>query len=277
MNLRVMSWNAEGMFVEGSMTRRASPDDALAVLREVGADVVVVPEFGVFERMSEKTSSAIAALGYTMEQFVYGDERGRGTGLAILSRLPIESRQRIAMNEFKSALEVVVAREHQNIRIIGVHLDDRTEAGRLAETEQLVAHIGSRKPLPTLMMGDFNAMDGSTFFARIARGICGDIAVQIVRNEQLSSVVSRVREMALGTTIRYIESQTHLRNLDPKFRRTISAKQRGLEWLPAFRLAKIDWVFGSPEVAVKRYRVLRDVGSDHRPIVVDIEIAPSKE
>ena len=61
MNLRVMSWNAEGMFVEGSMTRRASPDDALAVLREVGADIVVVPEFGVFERMSEKTSSAIAA------------------------------------------------------------------------------------------------------------------------------------------------------------------------------------------------------------------------
>jgi endonuclease/exonuclease/phosphatase family metal-dependent hydrolase len=107
------------MFVEGSMTRRASPDDALAVLREVGADIVVVPEFGVFERMSEKTSSAIAALGYTMEQFVYGDERGHGTGLAILSRLPIESRQRIAMNEFKGAPEVVVAREHQNIRIIG--------------------------------------------------------------------------------------------------------------------------------------------------------------
>ena len=71
MNLRVMSWNAEGMFVEGSMTRRASPDDALAVLREVGADIVVVPEFGVFERMSEKTSSAIAALGYTMEQLVH--------------------------------------------------------------------------------------------------------------------------------------------------------------------------------------------------------------
>jgi hypothetical protein len=94
-----MSWNAEGMFVEGSMTRRASPDDALAVLREVGADIVVVPEFGVFERMSEKTSSAIAALGYTMEQFVYGDERGHGTGLAILSRLPIESRQRIAVDK----------------------------------------------------------------------------------------------------------------------------------------------------------------------------------
>lgn len=77
--------------------------------------------------------------------------------------------------------------------------------------------------------------------------------------------------MAMGTTIAYLLKETTLHDLDTKNRRTISGKQRGLEWIPAVRLAKIDWIFGSKQFRTLSYRIMRDVGSDHRPVLAKIQ------
>ena len=59
-------------------------------------------------------------------------------------------------------------------------------------------------------------------------------------------------------------------DLDGKLRRTISAKQAGLEWAPKLRLAKIDWIFGSSGLVATKYAIYKDIGSDHRPVIADI-------
>ena len=62
--LRVATWNAEGMFVEGTKTRRATSHDAITALRRLNADIVFVPEFGDMSRLNQPTITAIRSLGY---------------------------------------------------------------------------------------------------------------------------------------------------------------------------------------------------------------------
>lgn len=270
--LRVATWNAEGMFVAGSMTRRATPADAIRVLKKLDADIVVVPEFGIISKLDEQTDVAIRALGYEHVTMAYRDPRAKGSGLAILSRFPITAHEVIKLGEIKGAIKARVNVDGQIINVLGVHLDDRSEKFRLVEVEDLISHIQSLHGETTLMMGDFNAMHSSSRFARLARSNMTAVVERITPHTKLRSVIARVREMALGTVISMIESQTELNSLDPKLRRTVSARQRGLELLPAIRLAKIDWIFGSPDIHARHYRVLPDIDSDHRPVAADIEI-----
>jgi endonuclease/exonuclease/phosphatase family metal-dependent hydrolase len=157
------------------------------------------------------------------------------------------------------------------IRILGIHLDDRSEMGRLNEIASVVDVINSNPGIHTLLLGDFNAMRRESFFARFARSSSVRLVIQRVRHELVRSMAERVAEMALGTTIEYIETHTHLHDMDPAKKRTISSKQAGLEWAPSWRLAKIDWIFGSKHFSTRSYQVLPDVGSDHRPVVATLE------
>lgn len=271
--LRVVTWNAEGMFVEGTKTRRALPHDALAVLRHLGADIVVVPEFGNIMKLRDEISVAIRSLGYQVSLAPYTDERAHGVGIAILSRLPIVSeRQHQLTDSSQSCLEIHCRdTTGEIIRIIGVHLDDRSEETRMNQVVTVGDIVNTHQTLPTLLAGDFNAMHHDSRFARMVRSRLAGAIARNIKHELLSSIAIRVHEMGYGTTIRYIDEHTSLSNSDAKLRRTISAKQADLEWMPAIKLAKIDWIFGSKHFNVLRYRVMRDVGSDHRPIVVDFE------
>lgn len=272
MELRVATWNAEGMFVEGSMTRRAAPRDAIMVLKRLDADVVVIPEFGVIDTLTKETDAAIRALGYDYVTMRYRDRRARGSGLAILSRYPIVRTVSLPLGEIKGAIDAEIELPDMMIRVIGVHLDDRSEQLRLREVESLVSYVGAAAERPTFMMGDFNAMSRPSLFARLARSDIGRFVERIILHSTLRSVVSRVREMALGTTIEMIEQQTDLHSLDPGLQRTVSVRQRGLECIPAVRLAKIDWIFGPPDISVESYVVSRDAGSDHRPVIAKVNI-----
>ena len=271
--LRVVTWNAEGMFVEGSKTTRALPHDALAVLQKLKADFVVVPEFGNIATAREETMLAIRALGYEISLAAYDDERSPGIGMAVLSRLPVVSVAQHALPETRRPYIELHARDEagEQLRIIGVHLDDRSEVTRMKQIVSVVSIINAGASTPTLVMGDFNAMHEKSLFARVARSsVAGRLSAR-VKHDQLRSVASRVHEMGRGTTIKTILTDTRLRDLDTKHRRTISAKQAGLEWAPALRLAKIDWIFGSKHFKVISYKVQRDVGSDHRPVIADLQ------
>lgn len=270
--LRVVTWNAEGMFVEGSKTRRALPHDALTVLRQLDADIIVVPEFGNLGKLRDEIAVAIHALGYQLALAPYDDVRAKGVGIAILSRLPVVLERQHRLTETnRSCLEIHCrGGAGEILRIVGVHLDDRSEEIRMSQIQAVTDIINTHQSMPTLLLGDLNAMHYDSRFARMVRSTVAGTVARHLHHELLSSIATRVHEMGYGTTIRYIDEHTSLRDLDTKHRRTISARQAGLEWMPSLRLAKIDWIFGSAHFKVLRYRVMRDVGSDHRPVVVDL-------
>ncbi len=284
MQLRVVTWNAEGMFApydatkakafahQTAQTRRAGPHDALKVLRKLDADIVVIPEFGSKGWLDETTQLAIQSLGYEIIEVVYADRYEPPIEMALLSRLPITHTRVLRLGEMRSIGEIIVTTGTHDLRVIAVHLDDKTEENRLMQIKDLTDEVNSNLTVPTIVLGDFNAMHENSRFARVSRSRAAHKLSGLIRHDQLKRIASRLHEMALGTTIHYLLTHTQLLDLDPRRQRTISGKQSGLEWVPAVRLAKIDWVFGTHHIAVKRYRVSRDVGSDHRPIIVDVQV-----
>ncbi len=271
--LRVVTWNAEGMFVEGTKTRRATPHDALATLKKLDADIVVVPEFGRLADLRDEIKTAIHALGYELAMMAYDEPRIPGLGFAIMSRLPITAEREHPLGDTtRSILEVHCQDTNdKTIRVLGLHFDDRAEATRMLQAAQAVAIIDQSPTARTLLLGDFNAMHISSKLSRLLRSRAAiRLAWLLPRGIFRDSAISAC-DLAAGTTIDYVIANTSLRDLDPGRQRTISGKQAGLEWLPAIRVAKIDWIFGTHHFRTRSYRVLPDVGSDHRPVLAELE------
>lgn len=275
--IRVVSWNAEGMFAEGTKTKRASPADAIRVLEELDADIVVIPEFGSSTSTLTSTTEAIADLSYEYVLINYNDERMPTLSFAILSKLPIVSHEAFQLSgSARNALQVKCQlSDGHSLVVIGVHLDDRNEPMRMKQILSVVKSVQDIGDASILVMGDFNAMSATSKFAMFARSEPVRMLTRLIHHKQLRSVVSRVSDMALGTTIDYFLSHTHLVNLDPRLQRTISAKQAGMEWMPSWRIGKIDWIFGDTSIDVRSFRIMRDIGSDHRPIIADITVTHS--
>ncbi len=272
-HLRVVTWNAEGMFVADTKTRRATPHDALSVIKKLDADIVVIPEFGRLSDLEDAIETTIRALGYETTTLAYDEPRTPGLGFAILSRLPVVQTTIHELRGSKRQLLEVLCHDERGdkIRVFGVHLDDKSEEGRLKEIASVCEIVGRHPGDHTLVMGDFNAMHRDAWFARVARSSASRHITTHIPHQLMRSMAERVCEMALGTTIEYLLQHTELHDMDPSHRLTISSKQAGLEWMPAWRLAKIDWIFGDQSLHTLRYRVSADVGSDHRPVLAEIE------
>lgn len=274
MNLRVVTWNAEGMFVTGSKTRRADRHQALHVVRRLDADIVFVPEFGNVDDVEPATITALHALGYQVILYSYAQTELPGSyGAALFTRLPLVSHTlHHFANTGRTFIEAYIKPDAASsaLRIVGLHLDDRSEALRLEQAAQATGVVSKSHEGETIVLGDFNAMHKHSRFARVARSAITARLTKAVSHGLVRSMSGRVSEMAIGSTIEYLLAHTNLHDLDGKHRRTISAKQAGLEWAPALRLAKIDWILGSPGVASQGYRVHKDVGSDHRPVIADL-------
>ena len=274
-HLRVVTWNAEGMFVAGSNTRRATPQMAIDTIERLDADVVFIPEFGNIGSIERTTLMALRALGYEVVTFPYDQiEPKIGTyGAALLSRLPLKSYviHRFSNTERKF-IEGVIEYKGRLLRIVGLHLDDRSEALRLGQVPEVAKVVRQDDMLPVIALGDFNAMHVSSKFARAVRARPVYYAAHLFPHAQLSKMGTRVSEMGKGTTIIELIKTTGLHDLDGLHLRTISAKQSGLEWMPAWRLAKIDWILGSKEIKAISYKISPDVGSDHRPVIAELEV-----
>lgn len=273
--LRVVTWNSEGMFVAGSNTRRATPHMAVATIERLDADIVFIPEFGNTNSIANTTLAALKALRYEIVTFPYGQsEPDLGSyGAALLTRRPLKG---YIIHHFSNTgrkfIEATVDYDGTLLRVVGIHLDDRSELLRLQQVPEVAEVVNRNDSSPVIVLGDFNAMHVSSKFARAVRARPLYYAARLFPHAQLSGMGTRVSEMGRGTTIIELLKTTGLHDLDGLHRRTISAKQSGLEWMPAWRLAKIDWILGSKEIKTKSYKVSHDVGSDHRPVVVEVSV-----
>lgn len=279
--LRVATWNAEGMFVKGAMTKRASPHDALNTLRRLDADIVAIPEFGINGKINDAVLIAIRSLGYQIVEVPYDDSTmpryvPENYEMALLTRLPLRSHKlHRFINSGRRFVEAQVELPGGKnlLRVIGLHLDDKAERFRLEQVDQVVdlvskAHVGQM-----IVLGDFNAMPPKSNVAKILRSKTAGVLGSAFPHTLVQSMSERVNEMAIGTTVKKLLESTVLHDLDTKHRFTISAKQSGLEWLPSVKIAKIDWILATSEVQALEYKVFSDAGSDHRPVVATIKIS----
>jgi len=277
--MRVVSWNLEGRLSQLASDSRGTPEKIVAAIAVFDADILVHPEaFGMDPAVAPEIEESLRRLGYKSVSVAYDDAISRGEKamvpnphLRIMSRLPIISHEVIRPSNMRSMVSVTLhdPMSNQNIRVIGIHLDDRSETLRLQQVGPLIEYINS-SPLPTLMMGDFNAMPPCTFKSSLIHSTAFRELAGLIPHPHMRYTVERLSDMASGTTISTILRQTRLQNTDPGFQPTTTPKMRKMEWMPSIRFAKIDWIFVSPDISYKNVAVSRDLGSDHRALSLEI-------
>jgi endonuclease/exonuclease/phosphatase family metal-dependent hydrolase len=141
---------------------RGRVDDAIAVLKEVRCDVLILNEVG-----PDSPRSPLRDVGEALGMAVTFGKAGSG-GNAVLTRQAPRDVQYFKLDEaveFRSAIVVRVALAGAgaslDIDVVGVHFDHCNENERLVQLAALGRHLGAR-PVH-LVGGDFNAMRFSDF------------------------------------------------------------------------------------------------------------------
>lgn len=142
--------------------RFCDPDRILAVMEEIGADIIALQEVGhrhidgpkadQFAYFRDRTGMhAAAGLNLT-----YGR---RAFGNAILSRWPLHSLRRIDLSVYgrepRGAIEVEVDCRGHKLRVLATHLG-LGPGERRRQVERIAHALDDGRDLPTIVMGDFN-------------------------------------------------------------------------------------------------------------------------
>jgi endonuclease/exonuclease/phosphatase family metal-dependent hydrolase len=159
------------------LDRRRDPDRILAILNELGADVVALQEadrrFG--RRESVLPLAAIEAhTGYRAVPLAMRPDSIGGHGNAMLVRRDIDVAEAMPVPlptlEPRGAIRADLLIEGQRLRVVGMHLD-LSGLRRRQQVRSVLAHVADCDPSPCVLMGDFNewARHGGCF-GEFARG-----------------------------------------------------------------------------------------------------------
>jgi endonuclease/exonuclease/phosphatase family metal-dependent hydrolase len=283
--IKIAAWNIEGRLAPYSRKGRGSPDHILRSIKHLNADVVLLVEaYGTDPEKDIKidpaTDKKFHELGYYIKDIDYdegGDKRidpaEYKPRFRLLYRNSVKDITVIRLANLRNAVIVNCIDEQTNtpFRFIGIHLDDRSETLRQNQLTDLLPILNSSK-IPTVMMGDYNAMHGTTLRARlIKQPLIKILLTHIPASKHTKYVFKRTIEMANGSTLGSIESETGLYDVDKKKRATSTMKMRPYEWMPSIRLVDIDHMFVSEDVAVDSFTISPlDGGSDHRIISANV-------
>lgn len=276
--MKIASWNVEGRLSSTTNKDRGTPDRILDAIEELNADIVVLPE-AYTHQPDKNVDERLRAMGYEWEDARY-DEKDRehenihtnDIHIRVLSRLAIVESSQLRWDDARGLLAVIVTDpvSGKKVRVIATHLDDRSEERRLRQVEDAVPFINSTD-MPTVMMGDFNAMHldvwSQLIGSRAVKSVCS-----LIPHVRARSLASKLSEMATGTTLAKLESETSLRDVDPRHQPTTTPKLRGMEFMPSVRMAQIDHIFVTPDVTATNFNVSKDGGSDHRAISAEISL-----
>lgn len=291
MAIKVGSWNLESRLSGYEKSGRGTAEHILQGIERLNADVLVLPDafagepaVGVDERLRE--------MGYQWHDVLYGDKgrnwslshTGKESGMRVLSRLEIVDSEEVQWGRSERRMIMMLVRDPEGgvLRVVGVHLDDRTEEHRESQISDMATYLENAEPLPTLAMGDFNAVHGSDLRARLLgnrfmRWTARHIPSRIVPPpgdfaDDIRGFAMRGTDMMSGRVLRLLEQKTNLRDLDPQHRATATLKLHGLVWLPSVRIMQLDHVYASPEIAAEDVAISPDGGSDHRAVSTTISL-----
>lgn len=293
MELKVGSWNLESRLSGYETSGRGTAEHIIEGIKNLDADALVLPD-AFSENVASGVDERLHELGYEWREVLYGTEgrnwslshTGKESGMRILSRLEIVDVEEVRWGMSRSRMIAMVVREAASgglLRVIGIHMDDRTEEYRESQIDGFADYLNDTEALPTIAMGDFNAVHGSdlrarllgsTFMRWMARNIPsrtvpppGDFA------DDIRGFAMRGTDMMSGRALRQLEKRTNLRDLDPKHRATATLKLHGLHWLPSWRILQLDHMFATPDIATDGIKVWPDGGSDHRAISAVIRVS----
>jgi len=278
MPLKISSWNIEGRLSHSGAKHRGTPDKIFSAIKKLDADILVLLEAHSEESLDDIAhAKQLANLGYAVHSVPYQDDTylrhdtyTDKLSLMLLSKLPIEKFEIIRLANVRNAFTAIINTDKNmtKIRVIGLHLDDRQESTRLSQVADLSIII-NQSQMPTIVLGDFNAMHGEDKWP-----------AKFLKNKNITNILKiaspviagRAIEMASGTALKLLESNTNLVDVDGLHRPTTTPKFRGAEWLPSIRLIQIDHIFASPSIKIASFEISSDAGSDHRAISTTIKI-----
>lgn len=274
MAITLVSWNTEGRLTRFSNEGRGSPEHIVDTLSSMNGDVVFLAEASDSDQIERNINDTITKAGYSVHTVPYEDagkdrrwSAEKAPNMKLLTRLPVKSFRQIRLGGVRNALEATIEDPDTGIpmRFFGVHLDDRSEAYRLIQTNDLLGFL-AESDVPTVVMGDFNAMHAEDMRAKFLRSSVFRAVTKVWPHARTKDMFIRLSDMGAGTTLRRLQEDGGLSDADAKRKATTTPKLRGQEWLPSIPVFQIDHVYGSAEVTVRDFQVWRDGGSDHRPL-----------
>ncbi len=178
--LRVMSYNIHhGTGISGELDL----EKVAAVIREAGADIIGLQEVdrNFSHRSAYQDQAKLLAASVGME-YVYGESitvrhllPGMGTGYygnMILSRYPIIESDILRLptswgSEPRTALRALIATPYGQVEVWSTHLG-LSHIDRQKQVETLLEAV-ERSRVPSIVLGDFNALPGSPEVETMAR------------------------------------------------------------------------------------------------------------
>jgi endonuclease/exonuclease/phosphatase family metal-dependent hydrolase len=219
-------------------------------------------------------------MGYEIHDVAYGDNdrdwsqefMGKMGYLRVLSRLAIAQVEVVAWADARQLLSMRVTdpETDEEMLLLPTHLDDRSEELRMDQADDAISYI-QKADMPTVMLGDFNAMwrkrRARIFGSKFMRFIARHIPHERIRNKAV-----QFTEMASGTTLQRLSDEVELRDADERLRPTVTPKMRVAPYLPSIPLGQIDHILVKNGIETSNYEVSGDMGSDHRAISAVISI-----
>lgn len=275
MALRVATWNVEGRLEGRPGEGRGSPAHILSGVQRLNADLLVLPE-AYSHTIDPIVERRLRQWGYDWQDIAYNDHasKARGPYLRVVTRLPLANIHTVRFGNIRSllCLRVVDPASQCQVRIIAVHLDDRSEKRRLRQVEELITHVAC-EPLRTIVLGDFNAVwpEG---YARLLGSKPVRAMIRHLPTRRLRSVCGRFSDMALGTTLTTLAERAELREADRLHVPTATPKTRYTARFPSIRLAQLDHILLTPGLVATDFDIAEDYGSGHRAISVTVHVRP---
>lgn len=278
MKLKIYSQNALDGF-----SRPETSDEYLRIIRELSPDVALFTEAykAGTEKAVQPAINQLKAAGYEILHGPYDEQDGRkdrhGILLAVRSSLVSPKKPRLTRIGEHNIVECWLRyKKEQPIHFLGMHLNDRSEAKRQAELNDLLQLIDTHN-MPTIISGDLNTIHrseakGKTF--RTARRIHLLVRLRLHpithptgqpmpnNHGRRGSIFYRLHEMASGRTIKRLE-ENGFTDADPTHQPTLPADSP---------YAQLDHTLVSRHFTVKDFAVLAAGSSDHRGIITELEV-----
>jgi len=276
--LKILAQNALDAFSDPKTT-----DEYVALIEHLQPDVAIFPE--AYD--ADRTETVVVAiqqlksLGYEVLHGLYDDKDGRKDrhGTILLVRQGLQAADKpsgLLWIGLRNAIQawVVDPDTQHTVHVVGVHLNDRSEAKRQAELDDLLGKI-IKPDEPTIIAGDLNAIyrqDAKGFVVSAARFINllvrahlfpapePVVATHSKKNlGRVGSLSKRMSEIASGKTLARLQA-AGLTDADPTHMRTYPA---------ARPVVQLDHIMLSPSLSVRSFEVLPKTSSDHLGIMAD--------
>lgn len=273
MALRVATWNVEGRLEGRTGGRRGSPPHILAGIQRLDADLIVLP--GAYRDHPDPiVEERLLQWGYVCQDIAYRDNatKGRGLSLRIATRLPLANIHVVRFGNIRSllCLRVVDPESLCQVRIIAVHLDERSEARRLRQVEDMITHVAC-EPLRTIVLGDFNAVWPEGYAAVLGSEPVRRLAHR-VPGRQFRAACLRLVDMAAGTTLMRLANEAGLHEADRLHLPTAMPKTRLTDLFPDIRLVQLDHILLTPGLVATDFDIAERSGSRHRAVSATIHV-----